>query len=380
MIDDIISMGVESEPTGQVYNTILYNDRTNEEVIDFGKNAEIKDIESFEKMLPYISQDGCNRMLVKIDPFSYGKRERLYYRFSNNWKRIDQIKERFDLEEEDDKKHREENINCLKDEKSLSGIEAVMAFWQNRRAIRLALIELDPLCISRYPLLQTGMTAYAKESYDIAKKILGFSDENDIFYIIRYVLKDLDGVELTEDEKEYLSSRLFHGYLWQHVCPVCKLHYFHAEKDVCPICGWRNNLRQERNADSEVSTDNTEPLRLRQALYYLKKHEETREEAEKIWSEYTDLFNALIKVKKAFPGEQSTFDNVFVLGVNINDGCCGEFSKLRENTMKRLEELLSRIKTENTATRKNDENLERKVHEKEEQTEYTEMNHPGRDK
>lgn len=379
MLDDIISMGMEPTPTERVYNAVLYNDRTNEEVIDFGQNAEIKDIESFENLLPFISQDGCNRMLVKIDSYSYKRRERLYYRLSNKWKRINHKKEQFDLEKEDDKRFGEEDFNCLKDEMSLSGIDAVIAFWQNRRAIRLALIELDPLCISRYPSLQTGMTAYAKESYDIAKKIRGFSDENDILYIICYVLKDLDGVELTEDEKKYLLSRLFRGYSW-HVCPVCKSHFFYAGKDACPICGWRNNLSQERNADSEVSTDNTEPLRLRQALYYLKKHEETREEAERIWNEYTDLFNALIKVKKAFPGEQSTFDNVFVFGVNINDGRFGEFCKLRENTMKRLEELLPKVKTEDAATRQNNDNQKREAQEIEDQTEYTELNHPGRDK
>ena len=245
--------------------------------------------------------------------------------------------------------------------------------------IRLALIELDPLCISRYPLLQTGMTAYAKEAYDIAEKIRGISDEKEIVGIICSVLNNLDEVELTAEEQVHLASRLFRGDAW-HVCPVCKLHYLHAEKDICPVCGWRNNLSQERNADSEVSTDNTEPLRLRQALYYLKKHEETREEAERIWSEYTDLFNALIKVKKAFPGEQSTFDNVFVFGVNINDGRFGEFRKLRENTMKRLEELLPKVKTENAAIRKNDDNQKRETQEIEDQTVYTELNHPGRDK
>lgn len=379
MIEDMgmISCGEEPLSSGMLYLAELYDDRTNEKVIDFCQNADIKNIEAFEEMLPFISHDGCNRMFVRID--SYAEKERLYYRKADKWISIDHEKECFDLEMGDYKRYSGINVIDIKNDASLSGIESVIAFWQNRRAIRHALIELDPICISRYPLLQRGMTAYAKESYDIADRIRGISNEKEIVGIICSVLNDLDRVDLTGDEQVHLWSRLFRGEAW-HVCPVCKSYYFHAEKDACPNCGWRNNLSQERNADVEVSTENTEPLRLRQAVYYLKKHDETRDEAEKIWSEYTDLFNALIKVKKAFPGEQSKYDNVFVFGVNINDGRYGEFRKLRENTMKRLEELLPKVKTENAAIRKNDDNQKRETQEIEDQAAYTELNHPGRDK
>jgi len=90
--------GFVEEPRGKVYRAVLYNDRTNEGVIDFCKNVEIKSIESFEEMLPFIFCDGCSRMMVNID--SYWDSTRIYYRISNHWTRIDQETAHLDLETE----------------------------------------------------------------------------------------------------------------------------------------------------------------------------------------------------------------------------------------------------------------------------------------
>lgn len=36
-----------------------------------------------------------------------------------------------------------------------------------------------------------------------------------------------------------------------HICPVCKKHYFDDGFDVCPICGWTFDIVQEKYPDAK---------------------------------------------------------------------------------------------------------------------------------
>lgn len=334
----------------KIQHVYLYDDRTNEVMMDLCEEGiGFFSYSSIEKLLHYMHIEGCSR--IEAESYRGGEfsgeeySREVYYYSSKGWGPVNNsvidilgLNENIDeyqtfyrkgLYGFEEYNNPEENIEVTEYNE--------LSFWKYRTLIQRILIDIDPIHVARFPFLKKGRTLYAIESYDIAKAIYKCPNEAFVRTTIQSAMQALHRMELSENEIGHFLARLLHGEKW-HMCPVCKGHYFYEEKERCPICGWVYNLKQENNCTSELSSDNAEPLRLRQIYYYLSSNESTKEEANCIWNTYEEAFNSLIKIRKMFPKENDHYSVLFD-GVNIQDNKYLDemsFEGLREKTLNDL--------------------------------------------
>ncbi len=353
--------GKVREPDGKIDRVCLYEDRTNELVYDFCDGRRFDDYDALERMLEYVYKAGCNRIKVVRDVWD-GDPVTFYYRRENKWIRVPNSTCTMDLDEA-----RFWFAPKISYTLGCKSMDSDLEFWEKRKKIRLMLRDLKPFPNG----LDSRYASYAEVSYDITKAIEGLTDEKTIMDAITAALRKNNWMELTEDEKKLVVAGYLREEYW-HTCPVCEKYIFRSEHVKCPICGWNNNSQQEYEMGRSITSENTEPLVTRKLYYKLCNNIKTSEEACRIWQEYRDVFDALIKVKKAFPKEQEHPKRysvkVLVDGVNIDDGCGGEFGVLRDKLYEDLRKLGDEL----------DHKTNEQVSEKD--ITYTEFNHPGRDK